>query len=91
MKALIEPVAAVLRVVSDDAGHGDPYSFSTTVRWLDPWTIELCGAIRAPTPPEARAIVAALRQQGAATILIRRYRDGRQRVVRLKLGSRDDR
>ena len=88
MEALIEPVAAVLRVVPDDAGHGDPYSFATTVRWLDPETVELCGAIRAPTTAEARAIVAAFRRQGVAAILIRRYRHGRQRLVRLKIKDR---
>ena len=90
MKALIEPIAAVLRVVHEGGDHGDTYSFAATVRWLDRHTVELCGAMRAPTFAEARALINSLREGGVRTILLRRYRKGRQHLTHLKLGRHDD-
>lgn len=80
MKALIEPIAAVLRVVPGDGNHGQPYSFATTVRWVDRQTVELIGAMRSPTLAEAQAIIQALKALGAQRIILRRWRAGKEQT-----------
>ncbi len=89
MKALIEPVAAVIRVVPDEGSYGDPFTFSATLRWVDHQTVELMGALRAPRPSEWRAIVLALRACGATAMVWSRLSGGNPRRVVIDLtGSR---
>lgn len=61
--AHIEPLSGIIRVFDDDAKYGEPYQWAATVRWLDRETIEICGAMAAPTPSEWRAIARLMRSQ----------------------------
>jgi len=76
-RADIEPLAAVVRVIPSGA-YGDPYTWSATLRWLDRYTVEVMGAMRAPRPSEWRAVRAALRKAEVRRVVWHRA-DGRDR------------
>lgn len=76
--------AAVARV-HPDGGLGDPWTWSCTVFKQGDVAV-LLGAKGAPTPPEARALLAALRQAGFTSRMHERhYGDGTVLKVERKL------
>jgi hypothetical protein len=82
-RAHIEPLSGIIRVFGDHAKYGDPYQWAATVRWLDRETIEICGAMSAPTASEWRAIAKLMRSQSPPLkrVLLKRIRpDGTEQV-----------
>lgn len=72
MKALVEPLASVVRVGPDNFVYGDPYTFACSIRWIDRQSVEMIGATAAPTPSEWRAMVRKFRELGVKRVLIDR-------------------
>lgn len=68
----LEPLTAVLRV---GGAYGEPYTWSATVRYLSPSSVEILGAMRSPTPSEWRAMRAILKADGVTTVLFVRHKD----------------
>jgi hypothetical protein len=63
--ASIEHTTSIVRCGPDHRTPYDPYSWCCTIRWLDPITVEVLAALRAPTHEERRAMTKALMQLGA--------------------------
>jgi hypothetical protein len=83
--ANLEHLASILRVFPDGSSYGDPFSWSATLRWIAPDTVEVCGAMRAPTPSEWRAIRECLVSLGVTTAVITRHKAGHDYSRRIKL------
>lgn len=82
MKAEIQRIpepAGCLRLWTNPAhGHGDPYQFTATVRWIDETSIELMGVTDSLTAAMLPAIKAAAAQVGATRIAVTRIKPDRQ-------------
>jgi len=72
----LEPLTSLIRVFPDGGRYGDPYTFCATLRHLDRKTVEIVGALRAPTPGEWRAIRTALAGAGITEATFVRIKDG---------------
>jgi len=83
MYAELEPLSFVLRIWSDGQHYGDPYDWCATVVRIAPDTLEVLGAMRAPTPAEWRAINDAAFMAGYKRVVFCRA-DGRQREIKLR-------
>ena len=88
MNAELQPLVSVLRVFPDDGKYGDPYGFCATVRHLDPKTVEIIGAMRAPKPSEWRAIRDCLRKAKADTAIFTRIKNGCESAHYIRLPKR---
>jgi hypothetical protein len=78
-KADLEIIAGILRVGGDDWEYGKPYDWACTAVRVDHKTVELMGAIRAPSPSEWRAIRETLISAGFTHALIVRHKGDRIR------------
>jgi len=85
MNAELQHLVSVLRIFPDYGTYGDPYGFCATVRHLDPKTVEIIGAMRAPKPSEWRAIRECLRKAGADTAIFTRIKNGCESAHYIKL------
>ena len=75
MTADLEPLVSLIRIFPDGGRYGDPYSYCATIRHLDRETVEIIGALRAPTPGEWRAIRVALAGAGITKATFMRIKD----------------
>jgi len=73
MDGHLEPLAAIIRI---GGAHGEPYTWSATLRYLNPTEVEILGAVRAPTPSEWRTVKRICKAAGIRRGLIRRVRGG---------------
>ena len=67
----LEPLTALLRI---GGAYGEPYTWAATVRYLSPSSVEIVGAMRAPTPSEWRAMRVILKASGVASVLFVRHK-----------------
>jgi hypothetical protein len=74
--AHVEILSAVVRVFPDGKAYGDAYELLITVRGLDPETVEIVGAAKAPTGEQIRAIRKALNAMGIRKAIWKRFRLG---------------
>ena len=73
----LEPLSAVLRI---GGAYGEPYTYAVPIRYLSPTTVEVLGAVRAPTPSEWRAVQEVLRAAGVTHFRIARHVRGQWKV-----------
>lgn len=76
MIADLQPLVSLIRIFPEGGQYGDPYTYCATIRHLDRETVEIIGALRAPTPSEWRAIRVALADAGVTKAMFMRIKDG---------------
>ena len=81
----LEPLSAVIRVYADGCKHPDPYVWTATVKFINPETVEIIGAMRAPTPSEWRAIMNELARHRIKLLGFCRIKNGQRRSRLLKV------
>lgn len=79
MDGHLEPLTALIRI---GGAYGQPYTWAATVRYLSPSSVEIVGAMRAPTPHEWRAMRHILKLAGVASVLFVRHKDNTLRTHR---------
>ena len=65
-------MSAMLRI---GGAYGEPYTWAAGVRYINPFSVEIVGAMRAPTPSEWRAMRAVLKASGVTSVLFVRHKD----------------
>jgi hypothetical protein len=91
VKALLEPLAGIIRVFdNNDAEYGDPYSYAIPFRTTSPTDIELIGTNTPPTLEQIRAILQCLRGWGFKTVNVTRYKEGKRVVIEHRFRKDDD-
>lgn len=83
MNAEFEPLSGIIRVFKDNEKYGDSYTWIVTCRFINKETVELMGAIKAPTLNEFKAVKNMLKQKGIKIILYKRYKNNQ--VVQKKI------
>jgi len=77
----LEPIAFVVRIFSGGRTFGQPYDWCATAVRIAPETLEIMGALRAPTGAEYRALQRGLLAMGWKKVFYRRKReDGLEEV-----------
>ena len=71
MDGHLEPLTAIMRI---GGAYGEPYTWAATVRYLSPTSVEIVGAMRAPTPHEWRVMRAVLKATGIISVLFVRHK-----------------
>lgn len=71
MKAYLEPLTTMIRVVRDDQQLGDPYTWCATLCRVEQGCAEIMGAMRMPTPEEWHAIREVLKSAGYDRVVVR--------------------
>lgn len=69
----IEPLSAVVRV---GGAYGQPFTWAAALRYLDPQTVEIVAATRAPTPSEWRELRQVLTSSGITRAVFTRVKNG---------------
>jgi hypothetical protein len=80
MQAWLEPIAAVIRVGADGAGHGDAYHFAATVRFMAIDQVEVLGVDRAIAKADWRAMIECFRLSGIKKVFFTRIKNGVSRT-----------
>ena len=64
----LEPIAFVIRIFEEGKSYGDPYTWSATAVRTGEKSLEIMGALRAPTLSEFNALYKDLKKMGWKTV-----------------------
>lgn len=86
--AHVEILSGIVRVFAPGKSYGDPYGWAATLRWVDHESVEYLGALRAPSWEEREAMTLKLREIGVRFVVIKRIKDGREKVAKLDISKK---